>query len=170
MDAVRRREQILNRLRERVSPLSAAALASELSVSRQVVVGDIALLRAGGERILATPRGYVLERVTEAELYTLACVHGVDKTEEELNIMVDNGCTVVDVIVEHAVYGQLTGTLEISSRYDVRQFMQRLSENGSQPLSTLTGGVHIHNLRCADDETFLRTKQALSDAGFIYEE
>lgn len=168
MDAAKRREHIINELKGRVSPLSATALASELSVSRQVIVGDIALLRARGERILATPRGYVLERGTVDKLYTLACVHGIEGTEQELNIMVDNGCTVVNVIVEHAVYGQLTGALELSSRYDVQQFMQRLTENGSQPLSTLTGGVHIHELRCENDDIFLRTRSALRDAGFIY--
>ena len=28
--------------------------------------------------------------------------------KEELQIMVDNGCAVLDVVVEHAVYGELT--------------------------------------------------------------
>lgn len=160
----------MGELKRRNAPVSATALAAELSVSRQIIVGDIALLRAGGERILATPRGYVLDRGSDDKLYTVACVHGVADTERELNIMVDNGCTVVDVIVEHAVYGQLTGTLEVSSRYDVRQFMQKLTEDGAQPLSTLTGGVHIHDLRCRSDEDFARTCAALRAAGFIYEE
>ncbi|MDE6841162.1 MAG: HTH domain-containing protein, partial [Oscillospiraceae bacterium] len=62
MNATERRGRILEYLREWDRPLSATALARRLSVSRQVIVGDVALLRAAGEGITATPRGYVLDR------------------------------------------------------------------------------------------------------------
>ena len=45
----------MRRLRAAEGPQSAGALAAALGVSRQLVVGDVALLRAGGEEILATP-------------------------------------------------------------------------------------------------------------------
>lgn len=57
MDASRRRVRILDYLRAAKAPVSATALAKKLSVSRQIIVGDVALLRAAGEAVTATPRG-----------------------------------------------------------------------------------------------------------------
>ena len=62
MNASQRRAHILDYLRAAQAPLSATALAQRLSVSRQIIVGDVALLRASGEGVTATPRGYVLDR------------------------------------------------------------------------------------------------------------
>lgn len=158
----------MNALRESDRPVSATVLANELSVSRQIIVGDVALLRASGEKILATPRGYVLDRSDRNKHRTVACIHDLDSMQDELNIMVDNGCTVVNVIVEHPLYGQLTGPLQLSNRYEVSQFVKKCNEQGASPLSTLTGGIHLHVLSCPDEECFARTKKALADAGFLY--
>ena len=65
MEAASRRQAILDRLRTADRPVSASALAAGLNVSRQIIVGDIALLRAGGAEISAPPRGYVLPRATD---------------------------------------------------------------------------------------------------------
>jgi uncharacterized protein len=168
MDSAHRHEHIMNALRESDRPVSATVLANELSVSRQIIVGDVALLRASGEKILATPRGYVLDRSDRNKHRTVACIHDLDSMQDELNIMVDNGCTVVNVIVEHPLYGQLTGPLQLSNRYEVSQFVKNCNEQGASPLSTLTGGIHLHVLSCPDEECFERTKKALADAGFLY--
>ena len=168
MDSAKRREHIMRELKDSDRPISATKFAKELSVSRQIIVGDVALLRASGEKVLATPRGYVLERASGQMEYTVACVHDFENMEKELNIMVDNGCTVVNVTVEHPLYGQLTGPLQLSSRYDVAQFMAACREHGASPLSTLTGGIHLHVLSCPDRECFERTYKELDDAGLIY--
>ena len=105
-------------------PVSATALAGQFSVSRQIIVGDIALLRAAGLDIVATPRGYKLGETTGL-LRAVACVHSAQETETELLAMVDNGCTVIDVVVDHPLYGQMTGQLSLASRYDVRQFVEK---------------------------------------------
>ncbi|MBQ9045753.1 MAG: transcription repressor NadR [Oscillospiraceae bacterium] len=169
MDASTRRSAILRALTAADGPVSASALAARFSVSRQIIVGDVALLRAAGEEISATPRGYVLDRAAEGITRTVACRHTIDGTEQELQIIVDNGCTVLDVVVEHAVYGQLTGELRIRSRYDVAQFMERLISDGAKPLSSLTDGIHLHTLLCPDEAAFLRTQDALREAGFLFE-
>lgn len=169
MEAAKRREFILNTLNGQSIPISATAFAKMLSVSRQVIVGDVALLRATGEKITSTSRGYVLDREMSGETYTVACVHGLNDTERELNIMVDNGCTVLDVTVEHPVYGELTGALQLSSRYDVGQFVKKLNSGEVQPLSVLTAGVHLHRLSCPDKDCYERTCKALSEAGFLLE-
>ena len=167
MNAVNRRENIIRTLRQAADPVSAASLASALGVSRQIIVVDIALLRASGEKITSTPRGYVLSE-GGTSVYTLACIHGVEDTEKELNIMVDNGCKVLTVSVEHPVYGLLTGELQLANRYDVRQFVEKLQSGEVRPLSALTGGVHLHTLSCPDNECFERTRSQLEREGLLY--
>lgn len=169
MNAETRRKQILELLSRSAAPVSAATLAGRFSVSRQVIVGDIALLRASGEEITATPRGYVLAKENENLLKTVACLHTEAQTEEELCIFVDNGCIVEDVVVEHPIYGQIAGQLQLASRYDVRQFMNRLSEKSGASLSSLTNGIHLHTIRCPDEEAFQRACRQLKDAGILLE-
>ena len=139
MDAAARRAAILSRLEQTDHPVSAAALAREFAVSRQIIVGDVALLRAGGADIAATPRGYVLPRDSAALLRTVACVHDREGMARELEIMVDQGCQVVDVVVEHPIYGQLAGQLHLSSRYDVQEFIRSVSKNQANLLSAGAG-------------------------------
>ena len=167
MEAASRRQAILDRLRTADRPVSASALAAGLNVSRQIIVGDIALLRAGGAEISATPRGYVLPRATDGITRPLACRHTLAQTGQELDILVDNGCTVLDVIVEHPVYGQLTGQLQISSRYDVEQFLARVRDSDAAPLSMLTGGLHLHTLCCPNEDAYTRACAALKAAGLL---
>lgn len=167
MNAAQRRGRILEELKVAEGPLSATALAQKLSVSRQIIVGDVALLRAAGEGITATPRGYVLDVPRAGLVATVACAHSGADMEWELTLMVDQGCTVENVIVEHPVYGQLTGPLELSSRYDVSEFIRRVRECEAQPLSALTDGVHLHRLRCPDEGALERVRAALDEAGFL---
>lgn len=167
MEAASRRQAILDQLRTADRPVSASALAAGLNVSRQIIVGDIALLRAGGAEISATPRGYVLPRATDGITRTIACRHTLAQTGQELDILVDNGCTVLDVIVEHPVYGQLTGQLQISSRYDVEQFLARTRDSDAAPLSMLTGGLHLHTLCCPNEDAYTRACAALKAAGLL---
>jgi len=89
--------------------------------------------------------------------------------EEELNAMVDQGCTVLDVIVEHPIYGQLTGPLRLSSRYDVAQFVARCRAEEAAPLSQLTEGVHLHTLLCPDQSAVDRVRAALERLEILYQ-
>ena len=168
MTAAQRRTAIYKQLTTAQTPISATALAQQFSVTRQVVVGDIALLRAEGHSITATPRGYVIPSETGL-LRTIACHHSSEDTQKELFAMVDCGCTVVDVIVEHPVYGQLTAPLALSSRYDVEQFIHRMKTSHAQPISALTGGVHLHTLSCPSEAVFAHLKETLADMGMLYD-
>ena len=166
MTAEQRRQEILTLLEQTDTPLSAAALAHRFSVSRQIVVGDVALLRAQGREIVATARGYVIP-APAGLVRQVACRHTAAQTREELDAMVDCGCTVIDVVVEHPVYGQLTAPLHLSSRLDVDQFMKRM--DGAAPLSQLTGGVHLHTLSCPDETAYEHLLQLLRQRGFLVE-
>lgn len=161
MYAEERRQAILDILRNSGRPVSAGALAARLSVSRQVIVGDVALLRAAGEEITATPRGYVTQRTAGGLIRQVACRHDAAGMEAELNAIVDQGCAVLDVTVEHPIYGQLTGPLQLSSRYDVSQFLAQCAASDARPLSDLTGGIHLHALSCPDEDAFCRARKAL---------
>lgn len=170
MNALSRRNAIAQILQDSNVPISAAKLAGQFGVSRQVIVGDIALLRAQGGLIAATPRGYVIARDSSYLIRTVACCHKSHEMEAELNAIVDHGCIVRDVIVEHPVYGQLAGQLALKSRYDVQQFILRVTEADAAPLSALTDGLHLHTLLCPDEESFLRVREALSKGGFLLPE
>lgn len=169
MTAEERRAAIWETLTSSFGPVSASALAKRFGVSRQLIVGDVALLRAGGAKIEATVRGYVAEQeAAEAGCRrTVACRHTAEDMERELCLMVDNGCAVLDVIVEHSVYGQLTGTLGLRSRYDVQQFIRRA--HSAHPLSLLTEGIHLHTLDCPDAAAYQRVCVALRAEGFLWE-
>mgnify|MGYP004544985461 FL=1 len=168
MNAVQRRSAIYEQLTHADAPISATALAQQFSVTRQVVVGDIALLRAEGHSITATPRGYMIPAETGLRR-TIACHHSGADTQRELFAMVDCGCTVLDVIVEHPVYGQLTAPLALSSRYDVEQFIRRMADSHAQPISALTGGVHLHTLSCPSEAVFAHLKATLAGMGMLYD-
>ena len=167
MRAEERRQAILEHLRQSSRPVSAGFLAERFSVSRQAIVGDVALLRASGADISATPRGYVILRADQGLIRRVACRHDAAGMEAELCAVVDQGCAVLDVIVEHPVYGQLTGPLQLSSRYDVGQFLSRCA--GARPLSDLTGGIHLHTLSCPDEDAFRRVRDVLRDLGVLLE-
>lgn len=162
-----RRQAVRRTLEQAGGPVSATVLAKQFSVSRQIIVGDVALLRAAGEEILATPRGYVLGRRPAGVERRVACIHRPEEMEAELNAIVDAGGEAADVIVEHPVYGQLTGILGVRSRYDVQEFLRRVRADSARPLSDLTGGIHLHTIRCADEQTFERVQKALKMEGFL---
>ena len=169
MNAAQRRESILKRLSGAEAPVSASALAALLGVSRPIVVGDVALLRAGGTQIDATPRGYQLHPAEKGYTAILACVHSTeDEMRTELYTVVDQGGIVVDVAVENPLYGELRGNLNLASRYDVDHFIQQASDTPECLLSRMTGGVHLHTLSCPTPEAFRRIEAALDAKGLLY--
>jgi len=169
MNAAQRREQILKKLTQAEEPISAGTLAGALGVSRQIVVGDVALLRAGGAQIDATPRGYRLHPAERGVTGILACVHSTaGQMRQELYTVVDNGGTVADVTVENALYGELRGNLNITSRYEADAFLTQAEHSPECLLSRMTGGVHLHTIRCPDEQTFRRIAAALEAQGLLY--
>ena len=167
MDAAKRRENIRRDIREAGQPLSASALAARYGVSRQIVVGDIALLRASGEDILATPRGYLYGEGSHSVRTRIACRHDAKGMKKELHILVDEGCTVLDVSVEHPIYGELTGSLMLKSRHDVAEFMKKCESVQAMPLAMLTEGIHLHTIEAEDQEAIDRAKARLEEAGIM---
>jgi hypothetical protein len=158
----------MKRLESSQAPVSGDELAQHFGVSRQSLVQDVAILRAAGKEILATPRGYCLSQgPSRAHHAVLACRHEPERTEEELLILVDNGVKVLDVVVEHPLYGEMRGSLLIESRADVHDFMKRVRASRALLLSSLTGGVHLHTVEASRSEMIARAKAQLRARGFL---
>lgn len=171
MTGEERRKKIIEILRGSEEPVSGAELSKRLNVSRQVIVQDIALLRAVNRNIISTTKGYVLyyqeiQKVNRCFLVK----HSDGQIEDELCTIVDNGGKVLDVIVMHDIYGEISTGLIIKNRQDVYDFIEKLKGNRTMPLMELTGGVHLHTVE-ADSEAILDSiEKKLRDKNYLVED
>jgi uncharacterized protein len=163
-----RRRQVIGWLRARGGPVPGGEIAKHFRVSRQCLVQDVAILRASGEDILATPSGYRLPaESSRAHRAILACKHTPERTEEELQILLDHGVRILDVIVEHPLYGELRGSLMLESRADLEDFLAHVRASHAALLSSLTNGVHLHTVEASRPEMISRAKAQLRARGFL---
>lgn len=169
-----RRAAMLELLRRVGRPVTGAQLAGRFGVTRAVVVHDLALLRAAGEPIVATPAGYVYGPSSRrAHTAQVAVRHGpsVEEIERELTALVDEGVLVRDVVVDHPLYGELRGLLMVASRRDVAEFCRRMRETGAEPLLSLDPlGTHLHTLEADDSAALERARAALRRLGMLAED
>lgn len=167
-----RRQFLLEKIKTSTQPLTGGELAALTSVSRQVIVGDMTLLKAKGEPIIATSQGYLYlaDRATEEASRRIACHHQTDDTERELKLLVESGVTVKDVSIEHPVYGELTAGIHVSNIQEVEAFMKRVRETGASYLLELTDGTHLHTITAPDNATLEKAVQTMRDNGFLLEE
>ena len=169
MDNTTRREQILQILHESTGAVTGTALAKACNVSRQIIVGDVALLRAQGAGIISTPRGYQLVTpLKKGCTLVFVCCHGMDLMEAELEAIVDNGGIVHNVVIEHEVYGNLEGTLNLHSRRDIQQYLKRMNDSKAEMLSTISGGIHTHLVEANSEEELDAIHKALQDLHVLY--
>lgn len=166
MKSVERRARLLALLRGSERPLSGEALGEALGVSRQVIVQDVALLRAEGAEILSTARGYRL-REPKGVTRVFSVVHSDEQTLDELNTIVDHGGAVLDVQVEHAFYGSLRAPLSIRSRSQAAAFCEEIRSGRSSLLKNVTSGVHRHTVRAETEQELDEIGRALSALGFL---
>lgn len=166
-----RRERILGILQAAREPVPGEDLGARFGVGRTAVCQDIAVLRAEGHSISATPRGYVLDPPrTSGHREIVAVRHGPDRLEEELCALVDAGVTIADVVVEHPTYGELRGDLQIRGRDEVADFVARVRAGKVRLLSGLTDGVHMHTLWAADRSRLERARRKLRSLGLLLED
>lgn len=169
MDSASRRSQIMSILKRAGSAVTGTALSKQCNVSRQIIVGDVAILRAQGVAIISTPRGYQLVPLNKGGIqHVFVCCHGMDKTEAELEAIIDNGGIVHNVVIEHDVYGNLEGTLNLHSRRDIKQYIKRMEESQAQLLSAISGGIHTHLVEADSQEEIDAIQDALEGLGVLY--
>ncbi len=148
------------------NPVASEELAEWLGVSRELVVKTIAVLRSEGKDIVATPEGYVLDRqdrITEM----VAVNHTVEEIEKEISLILKAGCTIVDVVVEHPLYGEIRGMLNIRSYDDLQKFLLKMKSTSARPLLVLSGGIHLHTLAAMDRTNIIEAKKLLLQNGLL---
>lgn len=162
----KRREKILNILQDSKTPISGTDLAKQLEVSRQIIVQDMALLRANGVKILSTNRGYIVEEQKRCSR-VFKVVHTDEQVEEELNLYVDFGAKVEDVFVYHKVYNVVKVSMNIKSRIDVQQYLKDISSGKSTQLMKLTSNYHYHTITADSEEILDMIQEELQKKGFL---
>ena len=164
-----RRREILQLLSAGTEPMSGTALAKHFSVSRQIVVQDIAALKEQGIEILSTRYGYIMQKTPYAER-VFKVWHTREQTEDELSLIVSLGGTVVDVFVWHKVYGKIEASLNIYSSLGISQFLEGVRSGKSTELMSITGGYHYHTVRAESEEILDRIEEKLNERKYIVPE
>lgn len=163
-----RRRDIIQKIKESRLPVSGKELASFYSVSRQVIVQDIALIRAAGYDIISTNRGYILN-APEAVSRIFKVQHTDEQMEEELCAIVDLGGCVETVFVNHRVYGRMEAVLGVNSRRKVAEFLEDIRSGKSSPLKNITSDYHYHSVSADSEDTLDMIEAALKEKGFLIE-
>lgn len=169
MHGSERREQIIRQIQESKAPVSGTKLASLYSVSRQVIVQDIALIRAAGHDIISTNRGYILHESHLVERI-FKVKHTDDQVEDELYTIVDLGGRVRNVMVNHRVYGHMEASLNINSRRNATEFIDDIRSGKSTPLKNITSDYHYHVVEADSENTLDMIQEALEEKGFLLEQ
>lgn len=164
-----RRQELLALLKNAKQPLTGTDLAKHTNVSRQVIVNDMNLLKARNEPIVATSQGYLYMHQMQQTRYErkIVCMHTSEQAKEELFILVDCGVTVENVIVEHAVYGEITASIMVSNRLEVEHFVKRVTETNALYLSALTDGTHLHVISAISEENLDLAESKLREHGIL---
>ncbi len=166
MKAAERRKAIANLLLSEQEALSGSTLSERFGVSRQIIVQDIAVLKGLGYDILSTHNGYIMQRSPLKER-VFKLHHTTEQTEDELDLIVDLGGTVVDVFVWHKVYGRVAAKLNIFSRLHVKQFIEGVRTGKSSELMNITGGYHYHTVLAESEAILDQIEKALKERGYI---
>lgn len=166
MHPTQRREGLLQWLREAGAPQTGTQLAERFGVSRQVIVQDMAVIRASMPGILSTTKGYAMQQENTCTR-EFKVRHRQDQAADELNLIVDCGGRVKNISISHRVYGRISAEMDIRSRQDVREFTEALASSHSTVLSTATSGYHYHLVEAANTQRLDLIGRELEKAGFL---
>ena len=167
MTTAQRREEILALLNQADAPIAAKDLAARFGVSRQVIVQDLAVIRASRPNIISTNRGYILQQQETGCLREFKVRHTPEQAEQELNLIVDHGGRVKNISISHRVYGRVTAEMDIRSRQDVNEFVQAINSSHSSVLSSATSGYHYHLIEASSQARLDLIGEQLKKAGFL---
>lgn len=167
MNSIERREIILKSLIESKSPIKGIEIAKKYGVTRQIIVKDIAILRAKGHNIMATPDGYIMNKELNKCKAIIAVIHKENELLDEMSIIIKYGGTIEDVIVEHPLYGEIKGMLMIKNYNELNKFAEKYKKQEGRLLSVLTQGVHIHTISADNEENIQLIISELKEKGFI---
>ena len=169
MTGSERRDTIIATMQENRMPVPGKELASFYNVSRQVIVQDIALMRAAGYDIISTNRGYILNSPKSVKRI-FKVQHTDEQMEDELYSIVDLGGCVETVIVNHKVYGRMEAKLHITSRRLAWECLEDIRSGKSSPLKNITSNYHYHEVHADSEETLDMIENMLREKGYLVED
>ncbi|MDE6585414.1 MAG: transcription repressor NadR [Clostridia bacterium] len=168
MKATQRRSEILSLIGNSENPIPASALSERFNVSRQVIVQDIAILRANGYDVTATNRGYVISTKVQASR-VMKCRHSFEEIVDEGMLIIGAGGRVENIFVNHRVYGRITARLDLYNRTHVEELYRSLVSCASKPLMSVTDGYHYHTVSADSEQTLDEIENLLREKGFLIE-
>ena len=166
MNDTDRKKAIIKLLENKNSTITGSEIAKIMGVTRQVIIKDIAILRSKGHDIIATPKGYMIQK-TNGVRRVFAMKHSQDDIERELTLIVKNSASVINVIVEHPLYGEIIGNLNIETLQDVKRFLAKMETSHAKPLLTLSDGIHLHTLQANSEEILNNLEHELRKANLL---
>ncbi len=166
MTGEERRKEIVRMIQEAKEPVSGSHLSKALHVSRQVIVQDMALIRAEGYQIDSTYKGYRMH-TDELCKRVFKVIHTDEQVADELYLIIDLGGKVEDVFIYHKVYGLIRGKLNLCSRYDIDVYLSEIKNGKSSLLKNATSGYHYHTVTAASQEMLDRIQAKLQEAGYL---
>ncbi len=166
MGGEKRRENLLKILQESDCAVSGTKLAEKFQVSRQIIVQDIALLRAKKYNIISTHKGYILHDKGNIQR-VFKVKHSAEKMLDELNIIVDCGGKIEDVFVYHKLYGVVRVEMNIKSRMDAKKYVDGINGGVSVPLEQVTSEYHYHTVTADSIETLNIIQKELQNQGYL---
>ncbi|MBQ6695872.1 MAG: transcription repressor NadR [Lachnospiraceae bacterium] len=169
-DSEERRQAIIEYLTPASMPINGTELAKHFGVSRQVIVQDIALLRAQNHPIWSTNKGYMLSKPQEKFCgcrKVIAVQHTQEQTFAEMQAIVDFGGSMLDIFIDHDLYGEIRAELIINDIEDARDFCERMNHSNSKPLKVLTGDTHYHTITAPSEKAMQMILQELEEKGIL---
>lgn len=164
-----RRKNILTLIKQNETPISGSAIAKQMGVSRQVIVQDIALLRANKHDIVSTNRGYIINTIKEDELFkkVFKVSHDDEQIRDELSCIINLSGKVLDVFVDHEVYGKISVDLNIFNNQDIDDFVLQMEDNQVTPLKNITKNYHYHTIQAPSTKLLELIEVELKEKGFL---
>ena len=167
MNSIERRDNIVKLLLNSSIPIKGTDIADKYNVTRQVIVKDIAILRAKGFNIMATPDGYIVNRNDGKVKTIIAVKHKESEMFDEMSTVIKYGEVIEDVIVEHSLYGEIKGVLMVKNLNELNKFIAKYSSQEGRLLSVLTNGVHLHTISAETSEDIEAIISELKAKNFI---
>lgn len=169
-----RREQILDLIKSNTTPINGSTISKQMGVSRQVIVQDIALLRANKHDIISTNRGYLINNLNkdkDEELFTrvFKVSHTDEQINDELSCIINLSGKIIDVSIDHQVYGKLCAELNICNKKDIDDFVSQMDNKQVAPLKNITNNCHFHTVEAPSIKLLDLIELELKEEGFLCE-
>ncbi len=163
-----RREKIRKDLKKSLKAIKGSEFAKKYKVSRQVIVQDIALLRAVGEQILSTAGGYIYFSFhMDKPKRVFAVKHTTADISKEISAVIRSGGTLLNVFITHPIYGDLVADMIIGDKKQMNEYVGKCEKVKFIPLMALTGEVHYHTVEASCEDNLDEIEKSLEDLGFL---